>query len=682
MSDPIEKLTGLGDALEGAPMPLPASEIRARGDRIRRRRHAVLAGASAAVVAAVAVPVMAFTFDGDDAKEAPPVDNSVSDPVPAPTSASLSQSNLLTDEQAIYPNGGADWRAAGTSEGDGQAAASPCQQSTMKGLGAGTVFQRDFEFVSTDTGEVAPTLHFNEVIAEFPSVREAEAAYTEIRGWYDDCRPTGSESYRAGEFSDVPIGEVGLVGAAEVQVSSYGPVDEEIDPFGEESWYLETGLVQIDDRIAVLTQLIHGQDYNWPEGTPVFQMAPDAATQLALGNEGQTAEPTPGVDWPTSIPAGFPLDSGWPEDDGNDEYRLDAPSADNQAMIPAGELDACLFSPADPGATARLTTRLSYATDGYVRELQLFPSDREATSYVDQLRQLFGACPTDGTTPTFTTEVSDGAIGEESVVITRVGEEIYRTVINVVRIGNAVVVDLTSDEGLAADIDSLTVETSENLADVVAAVNDLQGGTPGDDPGPDLSAPAGTTTIPDAFPLDRALDEPPVADSDTQVAGPDGTVDGVRPQTACGEPLSMPGRGDPADRLGYSVSTIGGYDGRTLETYPTVQDALDRMEQLRAQLQGCERDDEGDGLSARLWESHSSDTGYESVTFGWTYEATEFQAASAGQLYTVVRVGNAILALEWGSEGSAQSQVDLAPDQVQLAKLIAAEMCVFAAAGC
>ena len=47
MSDPIDKLTNLGDALEGAPMPLPASAIRARGDRIRRRKHALVAGASA-----------------------------------------------------------------------------------------------------------------------------------------------------------------------------------------------------------------------------------------------------------------------------------------------------------------------------------------------------------------------------------------------------------------------------------------------------------------------------------------------------------------------------------------------------------------------------------------------------------------------------------------------------------
>jgi hypothetical protein len=683
MSDPIEKLNRLGDALEGAPMPLPASEIRARGDRIRRRKHAVIAGASAAVVAAVAVPVIAITA-GDSSKEIPPADPSVSDPLPVPPSALLSERNLLTDDQAIYPNGGSDWRPTETFPGDGQGTASPCQQSSVVGLGAGSVFQRHFEFVVRDTGDVEPTLTFNEVVAEFPSDREAQAAYEEIRGWYDDCTPAGSEYYNPGEFSDVPIGEVGLVGAAEVQLSTYGPVDDALDPSGVEGWFLETGLVRIDDRIAVLTQLTHGQDYNWPEGTPVFQMVPEAATQLVLGNESEQTPSEPATDWPTSIPAGFPLTSGWPEDDGSSEYQLDPPSADNQAMIPAGDLHACVFDAVDPRAVARLTARLSYGSDSYVRELQLLPTDQEAVTYLAQLWALYEGCPTDdqnGAPPTFTTEVNNGAIGEESVVITRASDGIGRVVINAVRVGNAVVVDLASDEGEGDTVIDLATETRENLADVVAGLYDLAPSVP-TDPGSDLTDPAGTTAIPADFPLDLALGEPPAEDSETTISGPEADVDGVRPQTACRDTLSMPGSSDPEDQLGYSISSIGGYDGRTIETHATVQDAIDRMDQLRAELQGCDRDNEGDGLSDRLWESFNSDTGYDSMTFGWTYEATEFQGPTAGQLYSVVRVANAILAIEWGSEGSAQSQVDSAPNQVELAQLIAAEMCVFAEAGC
>jgi hypothetical protein len=413
-------------------------------------------------------------------------------------------------------------------------------------------------------------------------------------------------------------------------------------------------------------------------------MVPDAATQLTLGNEGQVAEPTPGEDWPTALPPDFPLESGWPEDDGSDEYRLDAPSNDNQAMIPAGELDACVFSPVDPDAVDRLTTRLSYAPDGYVRELQLFPSDSEATSYVDQLRAHFEACPTDGEAPTFTTTVSDGALGDESVVITTVGDEIYRTVINVVRIGNAVVVDLTSDEGLAADIDSLTVETRENLADVIAAMNDLQGG--GIAPSTDPTGPAGTTTVPAGFPLDLVLDgAPPVGDSETTVEGPSSDAEGVGPQTICGVGGALPdyaSRPKGTDDLNYSVSTFEGYQGRTLRAFPTVQEAVDTMELLRDQVAACDRDRTETSLTDRLWRTFGSETGYDSVTFGYTYEVESGVGAPAGQLYTAIRVGNAILALEWSGEYSAEYQATAAPDQVELARALAAEMCVFAEAGC
>ena len=139
-------------------------------------------------------------------------------------------------------------------------------------------------------------------------------------------------------------------------------------------------------------------------------MLPVAAERLVLGDGGTapTDDPTPSTDWPTTIPADFPLASGWPEDDGSSEFQLDEPSEDNQAMIPAGELQACVFSPVDPGALDRLTTRLSYGSASYVRELELFPTDQEAVTYVAQLRALYEGCPTDdqnGSPPTFTTEV-------------------------------------------------------------------------------------------------------------------------------------------------------------------------------------------------------------------------------------------------------------------------------------
>ena len=492
MSDPIEELNRLGDAMEGAPMPLPASEVRARGDRIRRRRHAAIAGASAAVVAAVAVPVVAFTVNGSDDRPDIAPSPTISDPVPMPSEA-LGEQNLLTSKDAIYPNGGADWREAETFEGDGQGAASPCQQSSYAALGADSVFQRQFDFISTDTGDVEPSLNFNEVVAEFPSGAGARSAYDQVRAWLRDCLPSPAEYYNAGKFSAVTIG---VDGSAELQLSTFGPVDEELDPFGDEAWYLETGLVLSGDRIAVLSQLTHTQDYNWLNGTPVEQMLPTAAERLAVGNdEVGTGDPT---------------------------------------------------------------------------------------------------------------------------------------------------------------------------------------GTP------DLSSSAGATTVPEGFPLDLAVGEPPVEDSETTIEGPAADVEGIRAQTACGSTLAIPNAGDPDPdhELGYATSTVGGYEGRTIRAYPSVQDALEQMTLLRSQLQGCARDSDGDSLSDRLWRTFSSDTGYDSVTFGYTYEIKDGVGAPAGQLYTVVRVGSAVLAVEWSGEYSAEYQSAAAPDQVELARLMAADMCVFTVDGC
>ena len=249
MSDPIDKLTRLGDALEGAPMPLPASEIRARGDRIRHRRHAVVAGASAAVVAAVAIPVVAFTVNGSG--------NDAVDYTPSPTvtesvPGSLSTANLLTGKDAIYPNGGGDWQEKDTLP-EGQALVS-CQQSTFADLGADPVFVRNFEFVHDVVG-VDPSNLFSEVVAEFPNGAAAESAYETVQGWYADCQPEGTTGYTSGEVTEVPIGVDGI---AERQLL--------VSSSRDDSNFLDTGFVLSGNRVALLVQETPGDDYIWPEG--------------------------------------------------------------------------------------------------------------------------------------------------------------------------------------------------------------------------------------------------------------------------------------------------------------------------------------------------------------------------------------------------------------------------------
>lgn len=671
MSDPIDKLTRLGDALEGAPMPLPASEIRARGDRIRRRKHALVAGASAAVVAAVAVPVVALTLNGSDDPGNLAPHPSVSDPV-AP--AALSAENLITADDAAWNEVGTEFEVSETYPGDGLATPSPCFQSSFAGLGAETVFQRDFRWTKQTSGtDTGPQL--NEVIGEFASPEDALTAYNEIQGWYDDCLPAGAESFDAGEFApvDIPVDGEGVQ-----MVATYGPVDEKLDPFGYDGWFLDTGLVVAGDRVAVVTALSHGQDYNLTP-TPAARMVPAAAERLVRGN-GVGDEPAEG-DWPTTIPDDFPLDSGWPENDGSDEFQLDAPSEDNQAMLAAGELSGCQDIPAGEPVD-RLTTRLTWAVNSYAREIQLFADDTAAMAYLDSIQDSYATCEAEGpsgSAPSTTTEVLSGTLGDEHWAITQASDGIGRGVYHVFRVGNAVAVDLASDEGNGAAVDELGSESGGRLAEVIRSMYDLQGDAA------DPMAPAGTTTVPSDFPIDLNLGTPEFDDPDQTADGPAPDAAGARALTMCGVELTFPNtdNADPEHELSTSVSTIEGYDGRTIHAYPTAQEAVDGMADLRAQIQGCDRDDGGDGISDRLYRSYNSNTGYESETFGWHYEATDSQPAGAGQIYTVLRVGNAIVTVEWSSEWGVEAMEDAVPRQVEVAGLIGDEMqCLFSVAGC
>lgn len=673
MSDPIEQLNRLGDALEGAPMPLPATEIRARGERIRRRKHAAIAGVSAAVLAAVAIPV-GLSLGGDDSA-GPPIDDrpSVSDPVP---SAPLSAENLLTEEDAGQAYGGAGaWVAYNVFRGDGQDVYHPCATTSFAGLGAKPVFRREFNL-----GPAAPAPGYLTAIAgEFPTEAAAQAAYDDLSASLVTCTDAqlSGHDYQVDSEEDVPL----TVGDEAHRILA-GYVPDGTRGFIEE---VETGIVRSGSRLEVIFSALGAQDY-------VEQMStilPRAAQRLVLGGGAGIDTPGPTGAWPTTIPQDFPLSSGWNIDPSADDYSYDPPSADLESLTDGGELEACGTSPVDPGAVDRLTTRLNYVDDGTARELLLLPSDQEAVTYVAQLRALYEGCPTEGRTPTkVTTDVADGALGEESLVVTRSGAGVFRSVATVVRVGNAVVVDQAYDEG-GPEVASLVTETQENLGDVMAALNDLEGaGTPGDpgdhDPS-DPMAPAAATTIPDGFPLDLALGDPPVADGETRVDGPSASTPGAKPETACGVALAFPNAGspDPDHELGYAVTSIEGYDGRTIRAYPTAQDAVDQMDLLRSQVQGCSRDSGGDGLSDRIWRTFNADTGYDTLTFGWYYEATEFQGATAGALYTVSRVGNAVLVLDWTGEYSADTQRDQAPDQVELAQRIGDQMdCDFSADGC
>lgn len=224
-----------------------------------------------------------------------PVESSTDSTASTPSTSkaaepTLSESNLLTGQEAIYPNGGAlDWVEAtdSTRAGDTAPAGNACWQGSMKARGATASMQRNFLLVTSEGGDSDADAYLNETIAAFPSNGEAQAAYEDVLTWFDNCNPNGSDGFKSNPFENVPMAAQaeGVTGLA-----IYGPItaapDTQYDPAGreDEGWFLEMGVVLSGNRIAVLSHLISGMDYNWPAedgGSPVRQMLPAAAERLA-----------------------------------------------------------------------------------------------------------------------------------------------------------------------------------------------------------------------------------------------------------------------------------------------------------------------------------------------------------------------------------------------------------------
>jgi len=500
MSDPIDRLDEFGSSFEGGAMPKSAAEIRRRGDQIRRRRHAVVGGAAAAAVAAVAVPV--FAVVGSPGSDAPsPAESPTATDTSVVTPAGrITRANLLVAPD-IAGNDGVGGQTVGivrTARGDGQATVNPCQESSLAGMGASLVIQRDFGFSAAEGGDGDGDHYLNQTIAQFESADAARAAAAEIDDWFADCVPAGAEVVEDEQRRDLDVP------GAEVSATRmrYGPAEavpgSQYDVEGRDDlmWHLETGTVVIGDRLAMVTDLDLDSDLDAGSDADLWALEgilPAAAQRLVVG-------------------------------DAADE---------------------------DPG----------------------------------------------------------GASGT------------------------------------------------------------------GTDGRPDLDAPAGTTRVPEDFPLDVHLDEG--AEQAVQVSGPDPLENGVFRTDLCGEAAAVLSRLD-GERLGYGEVYEGeAYHGRAVRAYPTVQAAVDEVDRLRAQLAACEQDTPYESTETRVWHTFDPATGWDDVTFGYTLEGQ-----AAGGLYTVVRVGNAVLSLSTAGEYTLPSLRSAVPGHAALVGAIAPEMCVFTADGC
>lgn len=253
----------------GVPMPFTASAARTRGEALRRRRRGLLAGGAALTAAAVTVPLVLLTGGGDER-------GLVTDqPSPSPSAVpDVRTSALLTDDDTVF-NQGSDWVRAWEYRGDGQSPFHPCARATLTSLGATSVVVGEYELRSGSQPDAAGGALLQQAIARFPSEDAAETARATVAGWIDDCSEAvaslGATQYRVTQTRPLDP----AVEGASIIDAQYGPVDRELDPYGDAAYIAETGLGVVGDTLVVLGSQVVGQDYNFlPEdgGTPVNRM--------------------------------------------------------------------------------------------------------------------------------------------------------------------------------------------------------------------------------------------------------------------------------------------------------------------------------------------------------------------------------------------------------------------------
>jgi len=238
-----------------------------------------------------------------------------------------------------------------------------------------------------------------------------------------------------------------------------------------------TGAVAAAAVVAVMATpfvLLNHGDAKTDPGPTTNGPTPTEATTLPSSSPSATPGDDPTGPRVAEIPDDFPLIAGWP-DPSQSEYgdkALKGPSRDLAAL----EITACGSQVPDPGNLDRLDATWTNAEDYRARELLTFSTAQEAVTYVAHLRALWQECQSE--------ETGDGGqvhelrttqVGGESVALLtgytyQGGPTVGLSIDHVVRLGRAVLIDATSNEGTLEAADDQIAGMTQDSADVVAAM--------------------------------------------------------------------------------------------------------------------------------------------------------------------------------------------------------------------
>ena len=446
-NDPFEPLDNFPEGLHVD--ALPASEVRRRGDRMRRRNTA-LAAVGGVVAAAVFIGVPVALTAGND--------KDTIDPAPAPPSATEdAQPDWLTEIPEDFPVTEGMTDEGEPTEGDLDAYA-VCEFAYPTSPGtADTVtwfFSNDGESSQTRTFQVWPdeTTAQASLNALVEAVQACPQQTTEggedlIESRLVDFETGGDTSVT---FVQQIVQDDGLVSQlTTVEVTQVGNAVLVDSSFGSAGG---------DQAIDIATQNLAERSAPTRAAMCVFSADPCSTTEVTPDPETSSSPPIPSGT--VAIPAGFPLAQGM---DDTADSDVEGPGPDVEAGRVVDVCGTDVWAPS--GLVERLAVRETGIEYLETRELTTFITADEPIEEMTMVRDAVRDCAhLDGDSYGYTTRMLEGPEGSDSFTWGYFADEgLDGAVFQLTRVGSSILVVFAagemSESSLQPQADSLTETT-------------------------------------------------------------------------------------------------------------------------------------------------------------------------------------------------------------------------------
>jgi hypothetical protein len=354
---------------EGNPVnPLPAPEVRRRGDRLRRRNNTLAAVGGVAALVVIAAPLAVVAGQGSDS----------SAPEIATQPARVEWLQEIPGSVDLASGLGTTARPAEVAEQPALATVEVCDE-TVFDAAAGTVDTAGATYTGDPNSGNVGTVR---TLVLYPDGAAASDAVNRIRDAVDTCESDTSSWTR--DLTNLPADDSFVV--------TQGFLGE-----GEDYATVADYYVVAHTGNALLVTRTAGVAPN--SGQPAAEASSTAELIAELQVFSETAAIIPETDGTSSlgetIPDDFDLLAGFPEDSAAERpaFGREGPARDLDLTVYNFSPEACGTTAVLPPPTDTLYAGWREVAGGQLRQLMTFTSADDAQAYADALLQVYADCP-------------------------------------------------------------------------------------------------------------------------------------------------------------------------------------------------------------------------------------------------------------------------------------------------